>query len=53
MGFGTYEIANNKDIQNKLIAEIDDVRKNSNGHITYEAIDKMEYLGQVISGTNY
>uniref|UniRef100_A0A6M2E1Z5 Putative cytochrome n=1 Tax=Xenopsylla cheopis TaxID=163159 RepID=A0A6M2E1Z5_XENCH len=49
MGFGTYEIANNKDIQNKLIAEIDDVRKNSNGHITYEAIDKMEYLGQVIS----
>ncbi|XP_014363275.2 cytochrome P450 6B5 [Papilio machaon] len=46
-----YELAKNPDVQNKLIAEIDEVLKRHNGEITYECLSDMPYLGQTFDET--
>ncbi|XP_029663909.1 cytochrome P450 9e2-like [Formica exsecta] len=48
MSFVAHEIAANPDIQTKLRQEIDKVLKESNGEITYETINRLEYLDLII-----
>ncbi|KAL0110547.1 hypothetical protein PUN28_013859 [Cardiocondyla obscurior] len=49
MCFATYEIAVNEDVQKKLQSEIDQILEETNGQITYEAINNTEYLDAVIN----
>lgn len=49
MSFIAHEIAANPDIQEKLRQEIDEVLNESNGEVTYEAINRLEYLDAVIN----
>ncbi|CAG9818063.1 unnamed protein product [Phaedon cochleariae] len=49
LGFLCYELAINKEVQDKLRKEILDVIKKNDGKHTYDAIMKMEYLDMVIS----
>lgn len=51
MSFSLYELAVNKDVQTKLREEIDEVLKRHDSKFTYEAIQEMKYLGQVLDGT--
>ncbi|KPJ17458.1 Cytochrome P450 6B1 [Papilio machaon] len=46
-----YELAQNPDIQDKLIAEIDDVLSRHDGNITYECLSEMKYLSKVFDET--
>ncbi|XP_011146766.2 cytochrome P450 9e2 isoform X2 [Harpegnathos saltator] len=48
MCFATHEIAGNKNIQRKLQNEIDQVLEDTNGQVSYEAINDMEYLDVVL-----
>jgi len=49
MSFMAHEIAVNPDVQKKLQREIDDALKESNGEVTYEIINRLEYLNAVIN----
>ncbi|XP_032665497.1 uncharacterized protein LOC116841545 [Odontomachus brunneus] len=49
MSFIAHEIAVNPDVQAKLRQEIDSVLDKSNGKVTYEAINRLEYLDAVIN----
>ncbi|KAJ0175194.1 hypothetical protein K1T71_009335 [Dendrolimus kikuchii] len=51
MTFLLYELARNLDVQDKLIAEIDDVISKHNGQITYECLTDMVYLDKVFKET--
>ncbi|XP_055381582.1 probable cytochrome P450 9f2 [Condylostylus longicornis] len=52
MCFAAHELMENRDIQEKLIEEIDDVREQLNGEsISYETLNKMKYLDMVVSET--
>jgi len=51
MCFAAHEIAVNPDIQERLQNEIDNVLEETNGQVTYEAINNMEYLEAVINET--
>lgn len=44
------ELAYNPDIQEKLREEIQEKTKDTDGEITYEALQEMTYLGQVVNG---
>jgi len=47
--FAIVELANNPDIQKRLREEVDEsIRKN--GGLTYDAINEMHYMDQVLSG---
>ena len=48
--FGLYELSVNVDIQTKLRGEINNVLQQHSGRITYEAVQEMKYLEQVIDG---
>ncbi|XP_018395595.1 PREDICTED: cytochrome P450 9e2-like [Cyphomyrmex costatus] len=48
MCFAAHEIAANPEIQTKLQQEIDDVLQKSNGDVSYESINRLEYLDAVI-----
>lgn len=48
MAFTLYEIARNKDVQDKLRKEIEEVLEAHDGNITYEAVKEMKYLDQVV-----
>lgn len=50
MSFMSYELAVNKDIQEELQCEIDEIFHKSHGKITYEDIFKLKYLDMVVSG---
>jgi cytochrome P450 family 6 len=50
MTFALYELAKNEDIQKKLRQEIDSVLDKHNGQMTYDSIQDMKYLNQVIDG---
>ena len=45
-----FELARNPDIQNKLRNEVDKVLKNSNGEITFDALQEMTYMEMVVYG---
>ncbi|ERL89341.1 hypothetical protein D910_06712 [Dendroctonus ponderosae] len=49
MCFGSYELAVNKEIQNKLRSEVVESRRLNGGKVTYESLLKMNYMDQVIS----
>ncbi|KYQ60380.1 Cytochrome P450 9e2 [Trachymyrmex zeteki] len=49
MCFAAHEIAANPEIQTKLQQEIDKVLEESNGEVSYEVINRLEYLDAVIS----
>lgn len=50
MTFVAYELIRNPDIQKKLQNEIDDMNESLNGKaLTYEDIQKMKYMDQVVS----
>ncbi|XP_012223678.1 cytochrome P450 9e2 isoform X2 [Linepithema humile] len=49
MCFAAHEIAANPDVQAKLRQEIDNVLEESNGEVTYEIINRLEYLDAVIN----
>ncbi|XP_044761156.1 probable cytochrome P450 6a14 [Coccinella septempunctata] len=51
MTFCLYELAKNKDVQEKLRREILDVLKKHDGKITYEGVMEMAYLDQAINET--
>ncbi|KAK4873776.1 hypothetical protein RN001_013136 [Aquatica leii] len=46
-----YELAINPEVQTKLQKEVDDVYKELNGDLTYEALTGMKYLDCVVSET--
>ncbi|XP_060535577.1 uncharacterized protein LOC132707671 [Cylas formicarius] len=48
MTFALYELACNQDVQDKLRREINRVLRTYNGEMTYEAIQEMTYLENVI-----
>jgi len=51
MCFAAHEITVNPDIQAKLHNEIEEVLKTTNGELTYEALNGMQYLDAVINET--
>lgn len=48
--FCLYELSTHQDIQNKLRGEINEVLKRHGGKITYDAVQEMKYMEQVING---
>lgn len=50
MTFAVYELARNPDKLKLLQSELDSVIAKHGGQITYEGIQEMEYLDQVING---
>lgn len=51
LGFAIYEMARNPDIQERLYEEITDVLAKYDGDFTFEALQEMEYLDNVIHET--
>lgn len=51
MLFALYELALNPDIQKELQVEIDQIRGENNGEISYKGIMRAELLDRVVSGT--
>ncbi|CAG9806318.1 unnamed protein product [Chironomus riparius] len=51
ISYALTELAYNPDIQEKVRQEILDKTKDTNGEITYEALQEMTYLGQVVDET--
>ncbi|XP_054713411.1 cytochrome P450 3A8-like isoform X1 [Uloborus diversus] len=51
LSFASYLLALNPDVQEKLIAELDGALKASNGELTYDSLQEMKYLDNVISET--
>ncbi|KAK5641881.1 hypothetical protein RI129_010428 [Pyrocoelia pectoralis] len=51
MSFAGYELAVDSFVQERLQEEVDNVLREGNGKLTYEALMKMEYLDMVISET--
>ncbi|XP_011699352.1 PREDICTED: cytochrome P450 9e2-like [Wasmannia auropunctata] len=51
MSFAAHEIAANPEVQARLQQEIDKILEDSNGDVSYEAINRLEYLDAVISET--
>ncbi|XP_049815179.1 cytochrome P450 6k1-like isoform X2 [Schistocerca nitens] len=51
ISFALHELAHHSDIQKRLQEEIDSVLKQSDGQITYDAINSMHYLDKVVSET--
>ncbi|XP_026331571.1 cytochrome P450 6B2-like, partial [Hyposmocoma kahamanoa] len=45
--FLLYELTVNPDAQNKVITEIDEMLKNTEGKVTYDSLMEMSYLGRV------
>lgn len=50
MTFALYELARNPEVQEKARQEINEVLKRHNWKVTYEAIQEMNYLKQVLDG---
>ncbi|XP_066257283.1 cytochrome P450 9e2-like [Euwallacea similis] len=47
--FGAYELAVNKDVQDKLRKEIRETHESNNGNLTYDSLLKMKYMDMVVS----
>lgn len=48
LGYISYNLAMHQDVQDKLIEEVDSFIKKYNGSISYEMVNEMEYLNNVI-----
>ncbi|XP_023719043.1 probable cytochrome P450 6a14 isoform X2 [Cryptotermes secundus] len=53
MSFCLYELAMNQDVQERVQEEIDAALRKHEDKITYEAIQEMEYLDNVITGMRF
>jgi cytochrome P450 family 6 len=53
LSFCLYELAVNPDIQTKLREEIDVTLARTKGQITYDGVQSMKYLSQVIDGKKF
>nr|CAD7406662.1 unnamed protein product [Timema cristinae] len=55
IGFALYELAVNPEIQDRASAEVVSVLQGNGGEMTYEAVNKMAYLGRVLDdkGTSW
>jgi cytochrome P450 family 6 len=53
MSFCLYELALNRDIQQRVQDEIDNVLQKHDGKITYEAVQEMDYLDMTVSGKTH
>ena len=51
ISYALYELAINREIQDKLREEFDEEYTKHGGNFTYENIKKMNYLDKVIKGT--
>lgn len=51
IAFAIYEMARNPDIQERLYEEITDVLEKHDGKFTYEALEEMQYLDNIIHET--
>lgn len=51
LSFALFEIAANPEIQRKVMKEVDTVLDKYDGEITYDSIQEMCYLDNVLSGT--
>lgn len=51
--FALYELAINPDLQNDLQRELDSVLQKHNEELTYDALQNMDLLDRVISGTKF
>ncbi|GFY77061.1 cytochrome P450 3A31 [Trichonephila inaurata madagascariensis] len=51
LAFATYMLALNQDVQEKAYQEIVEVLQDTNGELTYEAVQNMKYLDNIISET--
>lgn len=51
MSFAAYHLAVNQEIQARLYAEIVETRNQNSGALTYETLQKMKYLDQVVTET--
>lgn len=51
LSYVLYELAANRDVQDKLKEEIDEVLRKHDNNITHEALQDLEYLDCVINGT--
>jgi cytochrome P450 family 6 len=51
MTFALYELAKNQEIQKKVRHEIETVLARHDGKITYDSMQEMKYLNQVLNGT--
>lgn len=50
MAFCLYELARNQQVQDKLHKELSDVLAKHEGQLTYQAVQDMSYMDQVING---
>ena len=48
--FALYELAQNPDVQEELVKEIDKTFVKHNGKLTYDSLTEMTYLTKVIEG---
>ncbi|GIY17062.1 cytochrome P450 3A13 [Caerostris extrusa] len=51
LSFASYQLALNQSVQDKLREEVDQVIQENNGQLTYEAVQSMKYLDNVIAET--
>lgn len=51
LGFAIYELARNPDIQERLHEELTDVLAKYDGKFTFEALQEMDYLDNVVQET--
>uniref|UniRef100_A0A2A4J0C5 unspecific monooxygenase n=1 Tax=Heliothis virescens TaxID=7102 RepID=A0A2A4J0C5_HELVI len=51
MAYLIYELALNPDVQDKLIAEIDEAIQASGGKVTYDTVKEMKYMNKVFDET--
>lgn len=50
MTMALYELAYRPEIQKKLREEINEISKRHDGKISYESLNDMQYLDQVVKG---
>lgn len=50
MTFCLYELARHLDVQRRVREEVREVLKRHDGQITYDAVQEMKYMGQVLDG---
>ncbi|XP_060804384.1 cytochrome P450 6B1-like [Amyelois transitella] len=51
MTFLLYELARNKDVQEKLLEEVDEVLKKFGGKVSYDCVNELKYMDKVFDET--